>query len=373
MDGQEQTRHIDWQKGAAIIICVTAGAYGLWLLLRYALNIAMPFLLAWLLAQVIRPIVRRLCDRRRIPRRLVAGGLVILFVGGTVFLTVRGIRRGVDELGRLVAELAADTDGLVAAVEYALERAHSLSTRLPFLRHFEDMSGYEAFCAKLDGLVEASVGHIVEAVSARLPDAAMAVAGWLPEALIFTVVMLIACYYFSADDGHMGRAVGKALRRILPASWQDALPPLKRRLQRMGGRYARQYARVYLLLGLITFLEMFIGLSLLGIRYAFILAWVIALIDFLPLLGTGAVLLPWATVSCLLGETKLGIGLLILYGVSTILRQIIEPRLISRGLGLHPLLSLVAMYAGLRLFGFGGMIFLPLLVGVVYSMVRNEA
>ena len=93
---------------------------------------------------------------------------------------------------------------------------------------------------------------------------------------------------------------------------------------------------------------------------ALILAILIAVVDFLPLLGTGIILIPWAVVSLLLGEVRLGIGLLVLYAVSSVLRQIFEPKLIGDGLGLHPLLSLAAMYGGLRLFGVWGMILAPL-------------
>ncbi len=368
MKQENKTPGIDWQRGAAAVICLAAAIGVVWLLFRYALGIALPFLLAWLLAQLIKPLVGKLCNGRRLPRGPVAGVLVVLLAGGTVYLAIRGIQRGIDELGRLIAELAADTDGLVSAIGHALERVNSLSAHIPFLRNFEDTPGYADFCARLDGLVETGISRLVENLSARLPDAAMAVAGWLPSALLFVVVMLLSCYYFSADDGHMAASIRQGVLRILPPSWQDALPPLGRRIRRLG----RQYFRAYLLLGLLTFLEMFIGLALLRIPYAFILAWVIALVDFLPLLGTGAVLLPWAAVCALMGQAGTAIGLLVLYGVSAIIRQVLEPKLVGRGLGLHPLLSLISMYAGLELFGFAGLLLAPLLVAVVRSVVMPD-
>ena len=139
---------------------------------------------------------------------------------------------------------------------------------------------------------------------------------------------------------------------------REHVPPLWRRLRRLG----RRYLRACLLLGLFTFLQMFIGLAILSVPYAFLLSLLIAVVDFLPLLGTGIILIPWAAVSLLMGEVRLGIGLLVLYVVSSVVRQILEPRLIGQGLGLHPLLSLFAMYAGLRLLGVPGMILAPLLV-----------
>ena len=363
-----QSSGVDLRRGAAAVICIAAGILVLWLAFRYALGIALPFLLAWLLSRLVKPAVGAITRRTRLPRSACAAALVILTVGGFAWLVIGGARRGIRELSTLAEGLAADTGGLVTAIEGALERARSLSSRIPFLRHFENTPGYEDFCARLDGLVEEGVSRLVTGITARLPDAAMTVAGWVPEAFIFITVMLLACYYFSADDGRIGRAISAFILRLTPASLRDRMPPLGRRLRRLG----KQYLRACLLLGLLTFLQMFIGLAILGIPYAFLFALLIAVVDFLPLLGTGIILSPWAVVSLLLGEIKLGIGLLVLYAVSSVVRQILEPKLIGEGLGLHPLLSLVSMYAGLRLFGVWGMILAPLVTAGIKSVVGRE-
>ena len=363
-----QSSSVDLRRGAAAVICIAAGILVLWLAFRYALGIALPFLLAWLLSRLVKPAVGAITRRMRLPRSACAAALVILTVGGFAWLVIGGARRGIRELSTLAEGLAADTGGLVTAIEGVLERARSLSSRIPFLRHFENTPGYENFCARLDGLVEEGVNRLVTGITARLPDAAMTVAGWVPEAFIFITVMLLACYYFSADDGRIGRAISAFILRLTPASLRDRMPPLGRRLRRLG----KQYLRACLLLGLLTFLQMFIGLAILGIPYAFLFALLIAVVDFLPLLGTGIILIPWAVVSLLLGEIKLGIGLLVLYAVSSVVRQILEPKLIGEGLGLHPLLSLVSMYAGLRLFGVWGMILAPLVTAGIKSVVGRE-
>ncbi len=365
MESSGGRRGVDWRRGGGMVLCLAAAIAVCWLLFRYVLGVALPFLLAYLLSRLIKPIVARLCRGRRVPRSLVAAALVVLLAGGVTVLAISGIRRGVSELGRLIAELAADTDGVVAAVGQLMERAGSVSEHLPFLRHFEDAPGYADLCERLDGMVESGIDRLVATVGDALPDAAMTVAGWLPGAFIFVTVLLLACYYFCADDGRLSAGARARMEAWLPAAWRDRMSPLGRRLRRLG----RQYVRAYLLLGFFTFLEVFIGLSLLGVRYAFILAWLIALVDFLPLLGTGVVLVPWGGICFLLGDIKLGVGLLILYGVCTLLRQLMEPRFLGRGLGLHPLLSLAAMYAGLRLFGVAGMLLLPLLVAALASLL----
>ena len=356
---------INWQRGAGMVVCFAAAVAVLWLLLRYVLWIALPFVLAFWLSRLVKPIVGRICRRGKIPRAPIAAVLVILLAGGVVLLCLQGLRRAFDELSRLVSEIATDREGVVAAMSRLFERAGSISEHIPFLRHFEDAPGYADFCAWLDGAAGAMVDRLVSSIGDALPDAAMAVAGWLPGALVFVTVLLLACYYFSADDGRLREGVLRRAERWLPPTWWDRILLVGRRLRGL----LRRYLRAYLTLGFFTFLEVFIGLTVLGLRYAFVLALVIAVIDFLPLLGTGVVLIPWGAVSLLLGEYRMGVGLLVLYGVCTLLRQLMEPRFVGRGLGLHPLASLLAMYAGLRLFGVPGMLLLPLLVAAFVGML----
>ena len=363
------SRPFDWQRLAAVLFCTAVGALALWLAFRYALGILLPFLLAWLLSRVVKPLTERLCRRAPIPRGLCAAGLVILTVGGAAGLAIAGIRRGAGELTRLVSELAADTEGLTGAVESVLSKLESVSSHIPFLRRFEDAPFYADLCASVDSLVESGVAKLTETVTARLPGAAMTVAGLVPSAFIFLTVTLLACYYFTADDGRLGKGLGAALARVVPAPFRDRLPPIGRRLRRLG----RQYLRACLLLGLLTFCLSFIGLAILRVPYAFILALLLAVVDLLPLLGTGVILIPWGIVCLLLGQVKLGIGLLVLYGAATLIRQVLEPKLIGEGLGLHPLVSLFSMYAGLKLFGVWGMILAPLTAAGLKSALGERA
>lgn len=358
------SRPFDWQRLAAVLFCTAVGALALWLAFRYALGILLPFLLAWLLSRVVKPLTERLCRRAPIPRGLCAAGLVILTVGGAAGLAIAGIRRGVGELTRLVSELATDTEGLAGAVESVLSKLESVSSHIPFLRRFEDAPFYADLCASVDSLVESGVARLTEAVTARLPGAAMTVAGLVPSVFIFLTVTLLACYYFTADDGRLGKGLGAALARVVPVPLRDRLPPIGRRLRRLG----RQYLRACLLLGLLTFCLCFIGLAILRVPYAFILALLLAVVDLLPLLGTGVILIPWGIICLLLGQVRLGIGLLVLYGAATLIRQVLEPKLIGEGLGLHPLVSLFSMYAGLKLFGVWGMILAPLVAAGVRAV-----
>ena len=120
--------------------------------------------------------------------------------------------------------------------------------------------------------------------------------------------------------------------------------------------------KAYLILLLITFLQLLLGFLLLRIERPFFWAAVLALLDFLPFIGTGLVLIPWGIYECISGHGPLGAGLLILFSILLLVHNLMEPKLVGSSIGLHPLATLVAMYAGLRFFGFTGLLTAPLLI-----------
>jgi predicted PurR-regulated permease PerM len=111
-----------------------------------------------------------------------------------------------------------------------------------------------------------------------------------------------------------------------------------------------------------TFAQLLIGFLILRIPYALTLAALIALIDILPVLGVGTVLVPWAILLLVRGDTYTGVGLLLMFGIIWIIRQISEPRIVGHSVGLSPLVTLIVMYAGYHFMGFGGLFVFPLVM-----------
>lgn len=364
MDGRT-----NWTKWASVAICAAAGGVLLWLILRYAIGIALPFVLAWLLSRLIRKPAAAIHRYTRIPRCAVAAVLVVALVGGAVWGIIAGIRRGVDELTRLVEALTAEPSGLMTTLREIMGGVYSLSAHLPILSRFENTPGFAEFCLRLDALATTATERLVTSLSTRLPTLAMNIAGRLPTAFLFVAITLLSCYYFTADAERIERALSRFLHRLLPDGIAGRLPAWRARISHT----LRGYLRAYLILGCITFVETFIGFSVLGVSYALLLAVAVAAVDLLPLLGAGAVLLPWAGVCFLTGDTHRAFGLLILYGVCLIVRQIAEPRLVSAQLGLHPLLSLLCLYGGLRLFGLWGLIVAPLAAVLIRGLLDTPA
>lgn len=126
--------------------------------------------------------------------------------------------------------------------------------------------------------------------------------------------------------------------------------------------------RGYIIIMFITFLELFAGLAILKVNYAPLLAGIIAVLDILPVIGTGAVLIPWGIISLLMGKTVLGIGLLAMYLIILIIRNIIEPRIIGQQVGLPPIVTLIAMYVGLKTFGVIGMMLFPVVTIILVKL-----
>lgn len=131
------------------------------------------------------------------------------------------------------------------------------------------------------------------------------------------------------------------------------------------------YLRALFILMFITFLELYIGFSILRVSFALSLAFLTSIIDALPVFGTGTVLLPWAGYHFLIGKNNFGLSLIVLYLVVFIVRQIIEPKIIGKHLGVHPLLTLFGMFVGMKALGVAGLILGPVTLVVIKSMLKT--
>ena len=353
-----------WHTWASFVWVVAGVIGGVWLFFAYGLGLVAPFLLAWLLSRLIRPLVNGMTKKNDMPRGLAAGLLVILFVGVTVGLLVWGVSRGISEVGKLMEGIS-QSNGLWGEMFTNVQDfLASATSHIPFLQKMANNPELEAFCQQLDSLVQEGARQMLTELGQGVTNGVMGMLGKLPTLLIFSTSLLFSCYYFSADDGRLWQG----FLSVLPVAWQEKAERMRQGL----ARATKKYVKAYLLLGGITFIERFVGLSIMGVPYAFLLSWGIAVIDFLPLLGTGVVLVPWAVVMLVTGNMRLGLGLLILFGVSSLLRQLIEPKLLSSELGLHPLLSLFAVFAGWRLFGVWGMMTAPLVALLVKALLHPK-
>jgi sporulation integral membrane protein YtvI len=195
---------------------------------------------------------------------------------------------------------------------------------------------------------------------AHLPRVITGVLSHLPGGFITLGTGVLSAYLISARL--------PKLRAMLPGPWMQKVLPVLRNIKNavLGWLVAQMK------LAALTFLVCLWGLLILGVPYGAVWAAVIAVVDAVPMLGSGLVLVPWSVVSFLQGEPVRAVGLLGTYAAAAVLRSILEPKFLGKQLGLDPLVTLLALYAGFRLWGIGGMILAPLLTAVVLLMTRKQ-
>ncbi len=156
--------------------------------------------------------------------------------------------------------------------------------------------------------------------------------------------------------------------RLFPAQNRNLFSEINKFAAGIGFKYVKAYA----ILMAVTFAELALGLSILRVDKAILVAALIAVIDLLPVLGTGGVMVPWIIVELIKGNIPFAIGLAVLYLIIIIVRNILEPKLIGKQIGLHPLVMLICMYVGLKLFGFIGLFALPVAVVIAKQLYDND-
>jgi sporulation integral membrane protein YtvI len=328
---------VDWQRLASILFCACVGGAMLFLLLRYALPVLLPFFLAFLLSRTVRRPAHALARSLHLPPSLCALALLLALclLGGTLLWW------GLLYLGREAIALAqrlSQDPSLAALLSDAEARLSSFFSRFAFL---DD-------APRPSSLLYGMLGRIASSLASFLSG----VVSGLPTALFFLLVTLVASVYFCLDGekltAHLWRLCPKALRERIHAYREGA------------GRLLRRYLRGYLILFLITLCSLLAGLSLLRVEHALLLSLLFSLADLLPIVGIGTVLIPWGLLCLATGERAMGISLLVLYLAVSVVRQLAEPKILGKSLGIHPLLSLLCSYAGLSLFGVWGLLFSPL-------------
>lgn len=325
----------------------------MFLVFRYLLGLIGPFVIAFLFSWLLTPLIRWMTAKCRIKYNLsVALTLLIFFalLGGlAVLLTSRVIT--------LIADAVTWLPGLYTdTIEPGLA---DLSGSLENL--LERVSPEVA--AMVDNAmptVISSIGSAVTSASMRLVSMLSGLAAKIPSALLSTLICIIATIFMTADFPRMTSFI---LRQI-PDRPRRVIHEAKEALKTVIKKYGRSYG---IIMG-ITFAEMLIGMLLLRQDNAFLIAAAIAVFDIFPIVGAGTILIPWSVICLLSGATAKGLELLALYVTVLIIRQIIEPRIVGQQLGLHPLITLAAMFVGTKLFGAVGLFGLPITCAIVASL-----
>ncbi len=333
-------------KNIIISVLVLVGAY---IFIRYLLRLFLPFIIAFVIAYMLQVPIKILHERTRIKRGILSAFFVLLAVFVCGFILFLLGNRLISEVERFAIAVSENSDKYVSDFFAFVD---SLSVKIPFFDQIGD---------DLSIAVAGTVKNMLASAAAELPGMMARIIGMIPEILLFTVILIMASYYFCADfDGHM-----QLFKSMLSPKAMSAVSRFKKRLTDTG----LSYLKACMILLLITYVELLIGFLMLRIQYAFTLALIIAAVDMLPILGVGTVLIPWSLWCWISGDAYTALGLLIIFATVTVVRRFIEPRIIGSGIGLSPLMTLFSMYLGFRLFGFTGLFFAPLAAIIILHML----
>lgn len=331
------------------------------LLLRFLWVPMLPFALSWLVSLPVREAARRVSERTKIPFGVAAVCCLLLCLAGVGGLLWLGIRALCGEILDLYSSLSQNPELILdffREVEGKITSAGGLFSFFDGLTESGELSG---LAESIEKTVSDTVVSLIISLGERLSGAAVSLAVKLPSALLFCLTILLSCFYFCCDEGKISGFFASLLS-------EDARTRVLRwRLQ------IKDVLTGYLLVTIslcgITLFVVLCGLLCIGCRYAILLSLIIAVIDALPLLGAGIVLLPWSLICFLGGDTAVGVALIIIWVIVTVARQVAEPKLIGKKTGLHPLAVLMSVYVGVEMLGLLGLLAGPLVAVGIKSIL----
>ena len=324
---------------------------------KYLLPAMTPFIIGFFIASVVQFPLNRMGIEKPRHRKFAVVILCLIFYALLVFLMVFFSVKVFSEIGNF----AATVPDLVYDNLY------------PFIYAVGDE--IQALLEPIDMNLAQIVNEVGKSLASTLAQYATELSGWavrtiasgaisIPGLLIQIIITVVSSFYIALDYP----GVIRFLKRLIPVGQRDFV------VQAVS--YARTavlaYIKSYSIMFCLTFVEFWIGLLILKVPYTLGLSFGIAVFDLMPILGVGGILLPWGFIALVMGNLKIGIGVIVLYLIIAAVRNAVEPRIVGKHIGLHPLATLVAMVVGLKLAGLVGMMLLPIsLVAIV--RIREEA
>lgn len=358
-----------------VFVVIIVGLF--YLAIKYALGIVWPFVVAFFLAMLLQRPVNFLSTKTPL-KRGISSVIMVLFV-----LVIVGSILGLI-IGRIAIELKGFFDYLLIKMEDAPAFVDQIQawlsdtfSFLPKSLHESIMTATENFLNRLMGIEAKASADAIQAESSGIDfsllssplGAVWGTAKQIPMIAVGVLVCVVSCCFMTTDY----RTLRDMILSQLSQKRQSAVIRTKQVTFSTLGKMGKAYSIILF----VTFMEMLLGLSFLKLihvydsGYIFAIAFITAVVDIIPVLGTGTILIPWALWSLFTGDVGLGIGLLVVYAIISVIRQVIEPKLVASQLGLPPFVTIMAMYIGSQLFGFIGLFLLPITI-MLLKVLNDE-
>lgn len=315
----------------------------------------LPFVVGWIIALIASPMVRFFEEKVKLKRKAGSVFVIIVVIGLVVLLFYLVGTKLVEEVIGLIGSLPEIWESTEAEFNEIGDNLNIVYQRLP--------KNMQTTLSSITSQIGGYVGGFLGELGTPTITAVGNFAKQLPSIIISMIMALLSSYFFVADRS----GINAWFSRHIPESLQTRYQMVRRSLVRAVGGYFKAQLKIEIWM----YLLLVIGLTILQVDYALLIAIGIAFLDFLPFFGTGTVMVPWAIIKILSGDYQIAIGLLIIWGVGQLVRQVIQPKIVGDSVGVPPIPTLFLLYIGYKLSGVIGMIVAVPVGLIVYTMYEE--
>lgn len=331
----------------AVFICI--------FLLPRCIWFFMPFILGWLISLIASPVVRFFEEKLKVRRKAMSAVVIVAVLAVVVLLVYLLIVKLVREGVTFINELPNIWNTILSEFNKVGANLQGVYDRMP-----ADMQ------STIDHII-LEMGNYMSSMTRKMElpsfEAVGNAAKQIPDIFLAVVMCLLSAYFFVADKGYMAAAAEK----FIPASVRHYLDLIRRSFRNAVGGYFKAQFKIEIWM----YFLLVAGLWFLKVNYAFLIALGIAFLDFLPVFGTGTVLMPWAVIKILSADYKMAIGLLIIWCGGQLARQLIQPKIVGDSIGVAPIPTLFLLFIGYKAAGVFGMI-IAVPIGIIFANMYEE-
>lgn len=345
-----ENRRPYWRVALSLLFSILATAAFI-VIGVYMIRFFAPFVVGWIIAAIAAPLVNWLEKRLKIVKKLGSALIVILVLAAIVLVIYFGASRLITEVRGLVRDFPDMYAQLEAGLRQIGNTLSGIFDRLPD----GVQNGIDTVAQNLDQYM----GNLVSGISEPTVMAAGNIARRVPSYLLYFLVTVISAYFFIVER----EEVLGWLKKVSPQAVQKRMKLVMDNLRYAVGGYFKAQLKI---MGVI-FLILLAGLGFLGTGYFVLVAMLIAILDFLPFFGTGTALIPWAVYKFFMGDYKMTAALVIIYVITLVVHQLLQPKMVGDSVGLNPLVTLLLLYIGYRM---GGILWMILAVPIGMVLIN---
>lgn len=335
-----------WTRVLKNIIYVILLLLGLYFTLKLSI-FYMPFLIAFIISLIIEPAIKFIMKKTNLTRR--CSSIIIFIIVASIIL---------GGLAWILITLFSEASSLLQSLNNYFDKAYIEIEAFINTFDFDKIH----LSDEILNVIQNSTGDLLETASNWLRNALTGlidIVTSLPSIAICIGITVIALYFICVDKIY----ILDQIEHHVPKLWVKKIGTHLRELIKTLGGYLKAQATLII----VSFIISLVGLYILkfvkfNIQYPLLMALFIGFVDALPILGSGSVMIPWAIISALNGDWNLGIAIIVLLIIMSVIRQILEPKLVSKNIGVHPIFTLIAMYTGFKIIGIMGLLLGPIIL-----------